>query len=144
MRFSADDYREAAGERLNEADGAYQRGEFVAAHLAAGLAIECMLRAYMVRVAPDFDARHDLNVLAGPFLRQMTDRRRAEARAAIDEANHRWRNNHRYCSAHKLRSHFNRIKLYGRERDMLRANAGAMIGYASVIVEDGERQWQTP
>ena len=27
----------------------------MAAHLAAGLAIECMLRTYLVRVAPDFD-----------------------------------------------------------------------------------------
>src|SRR5205085_12490712 len=98
MRFSADDYREAAGERFTEANGAYGRGEYVASHLAGGLAIECMLRAYTVRVAPDFDARHDLMLLGGPFLRRMATRRKVELAAMLQESALLWQNNHRYCS----------------------------------------------
>ena len=144
MRFDAEDYREAAGERFNEANGAFGRGDYVAAHLAAGLAVESMLRAYRVRVSPDFEERHDLSLLGEAYLRRMPDRRREEVKAAISETAVLWRNNHRYCSSRKLRAFFNRIKRYGTVREMLRANADDMIGHADLILRHGESRWQTP
>ena len=142
MRFTAEDYREAAGERFNEANGAFQRGDFVAAHLAAGLAIESMLRAYRVLVSPDFEARHDLVLLGDAYLRRMASRRQEELAAAINEAAILWQNNHRYCSARKLVAYFNRIKRYGNERSMLRTNADDMLTHADLIVQYGNSRWR--
>lgn len=141
MRFTAEDYREAAGERFNEANGAFQRGDHLAAHLAAGLAIECMLRAYRVRVSPDFEERHDLALLSAAYLRRMPVRQKEELRDEINEATILWQNNHRYGSSRKLVAYLNRIGRYRRERDMLRANATRMLDAARRILDYGEERW---
>jgi HEPN domain-containing protein len=141
VRFSAEDYREASGERLRDAAFAQTSRAYVAAHVNAGLAIECMLRAYRARVQAEFDSRHDLALLADAFLRKMSDKRRAELRDAIANVSILWMNNHRYCSARKLIAPFNKIKRYRTERDMLFRNGERMIGYASLIVQYGEARW---
>lgn len=142
MRFTAEDYREAAGERLDEANGAFQRGDHVAVHLAAGLAIECMLRAYRVRVSPDLEERHDLFLLSAAYLRRVPPRRKEELRDEINEATILWQNNHRYCSSRRLVAYLNRVGRYRREREMLRANTARMLGIARRILEYGEERWQ--
>ena len=144
MRLTAEDYREAAGERLAEAQRALERGDHVATHLSAGLAIESMLRAYRVRVSPDFDERHDLSLLGAAYVRRMSRRRQNEMLAAINDAGLLWQNNHRYCCARNLRAYFNRNRRYQKERDMLRTNAQAMIDLATLIVRTGEERWHTP
>ena len=144
MRFSPNDYFEASADRFREANAAFQRGDYFTAHLASGLAIECMLRAYRVRVSPDFDARHDLSVLGNPLLVRVASKQREDVHIAISEANILWRNNHRYCSARKLVAFFNGIRRYQKSRDMLRTNAGDMISHADVIIRNGLRPWQTP
>jgi HEPN domain-containing protein len=141
MRFRAEDYREAASERLREAALAQSSAAYVSAHINSGLAIECMLRAYKLLSSPEFEARHDLSDLAAELLRQIPARRRLSVKAAIAEAASLWMNNHRYCSSRKLRSYFNTIKQYGKERDMLRANGDRMIRLARIVVESGEAKW---
>lgn len=143
MRFGPEDYFEASTERFQEANAAFQRGDYLMAHLASGLAIECMLRAYRVRLSPDFDARHDLSILGNPLLVRVAFKQREDVQIAILEANILWRNNHRYCSARKLVAFFNGIKRYQKSRDMLRTNAGDMIGHADVVLRNGLRRWQT-
>ena len=142
MRFDAQEYREAAGERFVEATNAQARGDYLAAHLAAGLAVECMFRGYLVRVAPDFDARHDLSALSDAYLRRMPVKRTEQLRASINDMAILWRNNHRYCSGAKLRSHFNRIGRHQKAKDMLKENGIAMIDIANEILKYGEMKWQ--
>lgn len=142
MRFDAQDYREAAGERFVKATNAQGRGDYLAAHLAAGLAVECMFRAYLVRVAPDFDARHDLSALSDAYLRRMPAKRIGHLRASINDMAILWRNNHRYCSGAKLRSHFNRVARHQKAKDMLKENGIAVIDIANEILKYGEIQWR--
>jgi hypothetical protein len=143
VRFGPADYREAANERLQEANLALQVRSLVGAHLNSGLAVECMLRAFFTRIHPEFEHRHDLVLLSGPFLRHMSNARREEVRNAIAEISVLWLNNHRYCSSRKLRSHFNRIGRYGKETDMLYANGSRMIELATTVVQYGEARWNT-
>ncbi len=141
MRFDSQDYRDAAGERFIEATNAQGRGDYLAAHLAAGLAVECMFRAYLVRVAPDFDARHDLSALSEAYLRRMPAKRIEQLRASINDVAVLWRNNHRYCSSAKLKSHFNRVARHQKAKDKLKENGVAMIDIANEVLKYGEMKW---
>lgn len=64
MTFGADSYKAAAHEHVNAARELYNRQRYALAHYVAGLAVECMLRAYRCRIDSVFDSRHDLHDLA--------------------------------------------------------------------------------
>lgn len=76
----------------------------------------------------EFDEKHDLSLLGGAFLRRVPARRYAELKDEINDISILWRNNHRYC--------------YGKERDMLKANAIRVIEVASKVLEYGEMKWR--
>ena len=65
MDFTAEHYFRASVERMNQAQFLYRegRGYYALAMYAAGLAVECLLRAYMVKRKREFEARHDLLLL---------------------------------------------------------------------------------
>ena len=63
MTFGASDYKIAAEEHVSAARELYVRQRYVLAHYVAGLAVECMLRAYRGRIDPVFYGRHDLYLL---------------------------------------------------------------------------------
>ena len=63
MRFQSDHYFEASKELRQSAYWLIRNDRFVAAIYFAGLAVECLLRAYRMRSNPQFDQRHDLSDL---------------------------------------------------------------------------------
>lgn len=65
MDFTAGHYFRASVERMSQAQHLYRQGEghYALAMYTAGLAVECLLRAYMVKRSREFESRHDLLLL---------------------------------------------------------------------------------
>src|SRR5262245_25738971 len=64
MDFSSDHYYEAAGERIAQSRELYKNaGSYALTMYVSGVAIESMLRAYMLKKKKEFDSRHDLKLL---------------------------------------------------------------------------------
>src|SRR3989337_1547606 len=65
MDFTADHYFRSGMERMSQAQNLYREGEncYALAMYAAGLAVECLLRAYMVKRKREFESCHDLLLL---------------------------------------------------------------------------------
>lgn len=83
---SAETYREAAKEHVQLARRLHDDWqEYAAAHFWAGLAVECMLRAYRLRHAQEFDSRHDVRNLVreARFYAALPQELQQEASAAI-------------------------------------------------------------
>src|SRR5258706_7045723 len=100
MSFTSDVYLNAAVENLRAARILHEHGDYSLSHYVAGLAVECVLRAYCVRVSTEFDAKHDLRKLykAGEFGRTYPEAVQRWIVARIDEVYIRWNNNHRFRS----------------------------------------------
>src|SRR4030081_1166965 len=62
MNFTADHYFWAGVERMSQAQHLYREGDgyYALAMYIAGLAVECLLRAYLVKRQRQFESRHDL------------------------------------------------------------------------------------
>lgn len=104
MRVAADDYRGAAEKRVVTARPLHEAGRYAAAHYVAGLAVECLFRAYRRRIDPEFDARHDLDQLfvVSGFTAQVATQSPRSGRAikeTLAEVVVRWRNSRRICEA---------------------------------------------
>jgi hypothetical protein len=147
MRLAAEDYRDAAAEHVATARLLHDAGRYAAAHYLAGLAVECILRAYRRRMDPAFDARHDLEqlMLASGFGQAVSRLKQPEQRdveTAFAEVVVRWRNNLRYGSEGLLRR-FLKAQLLDRgiRGNYLKENSRRICDGAEVIVEAGLRLW---
>lgn len=147
MRLAADDYRDAAAEHIETARLLHDAGRDAAAHYIAGLAVECVFRAYRRRQDPTFDARHDLDqlfVLSG-FAGTVADRApnsRSAIKRALVEGIIRWRNSHRFGSEETLRRFLKSQKLdRGIRGDFLKENSRRICEASDVIVRRGLRLW---
>jgi HEPN domain-containing protein len=144
MPFNAQDYFEAAKERVGEARQCYEQRQYVVAHYLAGLAVECLLRAYRVRRDPRFDARHDLNLLRkqASFCDFVAPRRVVEVSSSLSTILARWANDDRYRSETALRR---KMKGAGLDRgvkgDFLKENSRVIVDAALAVVTEGVRQW---
>jgi len=90
------DYFDAAGERLGDAHNLYKGERFGFALYAAGLSIECVLRAFRTRMSNQFDEKHDLVQLFDGCDKQFFGGDRREIDAAINAAWKGWRNDYRF------------------------------------------------
>ena len=149
MSSTAQSYFEVALDHLATAqklfDDADYENQYYLAHLFSGLAVECMLRAYLRRKTDQFEARHDLYQLASEagFLDLVPKRERDPLGAALTLLNRRWRSNHRYLRARDLERH---LQAVGAEKgvsgDLLANNADTMLVTATEIPKLGERKWR--
>lgn len=145
MPHGPESYREAALEHVGVARELHDRGHFAAAHYWAGLAVECMLRAYRVREDPQFDSRHDLKQLIrdAKFYDFVPHRRQEETAAAVSELVQRWRNDHRFRSAKALRQWLrDRCPDQGVKGDALKYSSSQIVEAAVLVVSIGERRWK--
>ncbi|MBM3957739.1 MAG: HEPN domain-containing protein [Gemmatimonadetes bacterium] len=146
MAIVAGVYRRAAEERAAEAVGLHGEGRYALAHYVAGLAVECMLRAYRVRVDPQFDSRHDLRELcrAARFYQFLPTEDAPRVSAALAVVADRWRNDHRYRDERELR-HW--LKDLGRDRhvrgDILKHSSREIVNAAVVVVTAGGVRWES-
>lgn len=146
-KFTAHSYRAAAQEHLNQARFLHHDAkQYYLAHYIAGVAIECILRAYGVLGDDAFTGRHDLKQLAGRarFFSLMRVERSPDYAALVDEANLRWRSSHRYFTEEQLLSYLNGTQIDRRVRgDKLKYNSKKMYGLAEQIVGTGVLRWNS-
>lgn len=157
MQFTAEHYYRAANERMIEATLLYERQRWGLAMYVAGLAVECLLRAFRCWRDPVFDSRHDLRLLfrESGIMRLHQDRleRRglsleeindaiAEFAAANDVVVRLWRNDYRFAAEAHIRGWLNDIRAYhGIKGDVLKANARRMLDASETIVDAGVLLW---
>lgn len=149
--FNAEVYRRASLERMRTAQQLFRNRDYVMAAYVAGLAVECILRAYRFRLNPQFEGRHDLRRLAeeSRFLTFVPEALRGTARAALGDLATRWSNDHRYRSSDALRQFLNAAGLFrltgGRtvRGNVVRYNAEIVIDAMEMLVTIGDRRWKS-
>jgi HEPN domain-containing protein len=124
MRFLSAHYYRAALERVEQSRRLYSHGESYALSMyAAGVAVECMLRAFKLLRDPAFDERHDLQRLfkASGMLQldaQILEKQGFspyeiqehyhQLQTALNEISLLWANDFRFASEARLRAHVRR------------------------------------
>ena len=124
----------------------------------AGVAVECLLRAFKATRTDEFDERHDLRKLfSHSHILQLNEslvanRRSPERtlesaqsmRACIAEIYTLWANDYRYASEDRLRSELSRKKKTASVKgDVLKASAYDLLNAAQKLVEKGTLLWTT-
>ncbi len=161
MDFTAEHYYRAGLERMAQAQHLYRhgKGNYALAMYAAGLAVECTLRAFLLRGGnKQFESRHDVLLLAKESGMLHVDRARLEAKgltekqidehetalwASVNDVFILWRNSYRFASEARLLAHLRKMKLYdGIKGDPLKANALRLVGAAQRFVDKGVLQWR--
>jgi hypothetical protein len=160
MDFTADHYYWASVERMSQAQHLYREGEgfYALAMYTAGLAVECLLRAYMVKRKREFESRHDLLLLFRESAILDVDPDKLKAKGLPDKQiqEHQsvllssvndvfvlWRNNYRFASESRLQAHLKKMKLYQRAKgNLLKAKAFDLLKAAERFLEKGVFQWQ--
>jgi HEPN domain len=160
MDFTADHYFQASVERIRQAHRLYREGKgyYALAMYAAGLAVECLLRAYVVKRKREFESRHDLLLLFKESGILNVDPAKIKARGLTDEQieEHQqalwssvnvvfivWRNNYRFASEARLLAHLKKMKLYqGKKGDLLKAKAHDLLKAAQEFIDKGVFQWR--
>ncbi len=145
MQIPPDDYIAGAGERIQAARLLYASGLYVDALYLAGVATECVLRAFAVDDTPEFDGRHDLSVLlkAATLERFVGEKQRETIAGHLGTVWARWKNNYRYLGEDRMRSEVKRLRLdRGLRGDVLKENARLSLESALAIVNKGTFQWK--
>lgn len=160
MDFTADHYFRAGVERMSQAQHLYREGDgfYSLAMYAAGLAVECLLRAYMVKRKREFESRHDLLLLFKESGILAVDADKLKAKGLTDEQiqTHQkvlwssvndvfilWRNNYRFASEARLLAHLKKMKLYkGAKGDIIKAKAYDLLKAAQSFIDKGVLQWR--
>lgn len=146
MTFNPTHYLEASQERIKTAYKLQKDARFVAAIYLAGLAVECLLRAYRTRRNPQFDARHDLGDLlkASGIADFIPEKRRKELAIHFGEVWSRWKNDYRFASESRLKSRFKELHLdRGVKGDSLKHNASVVVNSAFAIINIGVPRWNS-
>jgi hypothetical protein len=118
------------------------------ADYVAGLAVECILLAYLERKGLARQDRHDLLKLAkrSGFLESFRDEESRDRLAgALHDVATRWANSHRYRSEDSLRTFLTKRKMYrvGRRhiRNVVEFHAREISSAANAIVAAGVENW---
>lgn len=160
MDFTADHYFRASVERMSQTHHLYRQGEgsYALAMYSAGLAVECLLRAYMVRRRREFESRHDLLLLfkESGILDVDVDELKEKGLTEEQIQTHQkglwssvntvfllWRNNYRFASEARLLAHLKKMKLYqGVKGSLLKAKAYDLLKAAQSFIDKGVLQWR--
>ena len=142
MKFTPEIYRAAAVEHASAACSLYSLGRYVLSHYVAGLAVECIFRAYKCRIDPVFDEHHNLNQLAkGAHFYDVVQGRTREVQAALDVVVALWVNYHRFRSEKALRAFLKERKLdRGIRGDFVKENSRRIVDAAQAVVLLGVTQ----
>jgi HEPN domain-containing protein len=160
MDFTADHYFRASVERMSQAQHLYRQGEgyYALAMYAAGLAVECLLRAYMVKRSREFESRHNLLLLfkesgildvdidkwkAKGWTEKQIEAHQKGLRSSVDTVFVLWQNNYRFASEARLLAHLRKMKLYqGVRGSVLKAKAYDLLNAAQSFIDKGVLQWR--
>jgi HEPN domain-containing protein len=145
MRIEAADYVDAAQERLSNAKLLYEAAQYSFALYAAGVAVESLLRAYIVRLDPILEAGHNLPMLldASKIGLIVTPTENEQIYQAVGLLARRWTNDLRYTSNIRLRRRLKKLKLdRGIRGDFLKENCRIAIDLAATILQIGVKKWK--
>ena len=147
--FQSTTYKEAAFERLNAASVLHGKGQYIEAHYLAGVAVECMFRAYHSRTGKPFDERHDLSMLvkSSGYLDDIQVNSVRQVLVVLAVVIAQWRNNHRYRTSTQLRKFLKERKLdriNGKDiqGDFVKERSRILLANASWLVHLGVKQWE--
>jgi HEPN domain-containing protein len=163
MNYEARDYYRAALERIKQTRDLYRKERQVNHHslafYAAGLAVECMLRAFVTLKSKEFESRHDLEALfqesgilgmnhQDPGLAKLPEVRlesiKKELGAAVSRVNRLWRNSLRFSSETHVKSHLHELGAdRGIKGDVLKENLRRLIGSCDIIIQRGTVLWES-
>lgn len=158
MQFRAEEYYQAAQERMLQAVKVYrEERSYALAMYCGGLAVECLLRAFRWTNNPTFDGRHDLSdLLKASRLLQIADDEilqkpkqeerirdaNLKLRVAMQEVVMLWHNSLRFSSEARLKSFLKSLdRLRGIKGDPLKKNALDLIEAAQTVVDRGVLLW---
>ena len=159
MGLSKEDYYRSALERLNQARQIYDDGHLAHALAVyiAGLSVECMLRAFIMRRTSELNEGHNLQSLfvesrlASPttknrsITQSQSDRledQRLRSFNAINDLQVVWSNQLRYASEQRFKRSLERKgKLHRLKGDAVRANSRLAIEAATMIITLGAQEW---
>ena len=157
MQSVAEHYFQAALERIEDSRLLYSSDRFSYSLYTAGLAVECLLRAFHSRVDPVFDARHDLRQIfrASRFFDLEMERLAArgineasattaiqDLLAARDTVARFWRNDYRFMPERQLRPKLRALGAPQSKRgNQVKPCAIAVYNAAKLIVERGDVLW---
>jgi hypothetical protein len=147
MPSSATDYRNAALERMGDAGDLKRLQRFPLAMYAAGLAVECTLRAFR-HEDREHAAHHDVVAhLALCDRERLGERAWRKLRGPVQTVHLLWLNSFRYMDESKLRAHLNDLKYYERVKrgsDTLKVACIELMNAALAIVTIGDERWRNP
>lgn len=146
MHFRPEHYLEASKERVFSAFLLYDSSRYADAIYLAGIATECVLRAYLLRKSTEFDKRHDLPVLMkqSSIADFIPAQLRHEFGASLTSIWKRWKNNYRYASMPRLSSEYRDMGLFaGIKGDPLKENARITLLSAEKLVNAGVLSWNS-
>jgi len=157
MKFNAQQYFRAATERMKQARILYNQGDcYAIAMYTAGVALECMFRAFKLLRTSEFDERHDLlllfahshmlrsneEVMANRGTPEQILKSAQNIRADVNDVHNLWANDYRYASESRLKSELTSRKLYhGIKGDVLKACAYQLLNVAEKLIERGAEIW---
>ena len=145
MKVTEDSYRIAAVDHIGVAQDLYEYGQYPIAAYLAGLAVECMLRAYSHRLPGDFDARHDLRLWyrRSRFDVFVPETRKSDIGSALTIVASYWNNSQRYYSVQLLRAEWKNAELdRGIRGDYVKEITRRLVDAAWEVVTLGEEQWK--
>ena len=137
-------YYIAAQEHVAAARELYNSGRYALAHYVAGLAVECLFRAYRCRIDKTFDERHCLQELAkaGRFFSIVPPGQSQRISAALSVIVSQWQNGHRYRSEASFRRFLVDLRLYlGIRGDIVKENTRRVVDAAFEIITLGVMRW---
>jgi HEPN domain-containing protein len=112
----------------------------------AGVAVECLLRAYMVRKGGEIDTRHDLSLLLerSGMIEYLSALSIREVQSLVGQVGSRWDNLRRFMSDDRLRSEYRRQRLHlGIKGDFLKETSRTVFKAAHRLYIIGEEQWRS-
>jgi len=145
MKLTADEYYRAAQDHVGAARLLYDEGRYVLAHYVAGLAVECLFRAYAVRNGEPFDGRHDLRkwLEIARFDEAITPSRLEATSFAYNVVIIQWNSTQRYYSDSFLRAFFRNTQLdRGIKGDVVKELTRRIIEASLAVVNEGTAQWK--
>ena len=146
MKLTADEYYHAAFDHVDEARLLYEERRYVLSHYIAGLAVECLFRAYAVRNGEPFDGRHDLSKWfeLARFDEIIVPSRLETISASYNIVVTQWNSTQRYYSDGFLRAYFRNARLdRGIKGDVVKELARRVVEAALEVVTEGRLRWKT-
>jgi len=158
MKFTGEEYYRASVERMRQAREIHDSGGgYALAMYSAGLAVECMLRAFRSKKDRSFEGRHDLEDLlkASELLTINEERSRVKdvsvdekrqssrvLRASMSEVVALWHNNLRFAPETSLRAFLkSKGRLHGVRGNVLKKNSTDLLNAAQTVIDRGVILW---